>query len=435
MQRMANFDNLTGLPNRVHFHQLVDLGLAAARRNEGFGALLAIDLQRFDSVQETFGHEVGDELLRQVAQRFRQALREEDVLARVGADAFVVALLSVQRREHSGIVAQKLLAALKPGFTIEAIVLHVGANIGISVFPEDGMDTASLLQFADVAVKRLKAEGDSGYLFYSPTMNQRAKERWQIEGELRQAMARGQLLLHYQPKVSLRNGRIVGCEALIRWHHPERGMISPAHFIPVAEETGLILEVGDWVLEEACRQIRAWKDAGISVPVVSVNLSARQFDQMLPARVQAALDRHDLPASGLQLEITESLLVRGTDVVVKIMNELVALGLALSMDDFGTGYSSLAYLKKFPITTLKIDRSFVIGIPGDDNDCAIARAIVTMAQQLRQEIVAEGVETREQMHFLRQLGCDQLQGFLFSAGVTAKELLRMVQEDVRLSLD
>lgn len=435
MQRMANFDNLTGLPNRMHFHQLVDLGLAAARRNAGFGALLAIDLQRFDTVNETFGHEVGDELLRQVAQRFRQALRDEDVLARVGADEFVVALLSVQRREHSGIVAQKLLAALKPGFTIEAIVLHVGASIGISVFPEDGMDTASLLQFADVAVKRLKAEGDTGYLFYSPEMNQRAKERWQIEGELRQAMARGQLLLHYQPKVSLRNGRIVGCEALIRWQHPERGMIPPGHFIPVAEETGLILEVGEWVLEEACRQIRAWKDAGIHVPVVSVNLSARQFDPMLPARVQATLDRYDLPASTLQLEITESLLVRGTEGAIKIMNELVALGLALSMDDFGTGYSSLAYLKKFPITTLKIDRAFVIGIPGDDNDCAIARAIVTMGQQLRQEIVAEGVETREQMHFLRALGCDQLQGFLFSTAVTPQELLRLVLEDVRLSLD
>jgi diguanylate cyclase (GGDEF)-like protein/PAS domain S-box-containing protein len=435
MQRLTNFDSLTGLPNRAHFHQLVDQGLAAARRNEGCGAILTIDLRRFDTVNETFGHEIGDELLRQVAKRFRQTLRDEDVLARTAADEFVVALLSVQKREHSGIVAQKLLATLKPGFVIESIVLHVGASIGISVFPEDGMDTITLLQFADVAVKRLKAEGESGYLLYSPEMNQRAKERWQLEGELRQALAAEQLLLHFQPKVSLRNGRIVGAEALIRWMHPEKGMISPAFFIPMAEETGLILDIGDWVLEETCRQIRRWKLAGTDMPVVSVNISARQFDQLLPVRIGAALDRHGLPAACLQLEITESLLVRGTDGVVQIMNDLVAMGLVLSMDDFGTGYSSLAYLKRFPITALKIDRSFVVGIPGDDNDCAIARAIVTMAQQLRQEIVAEGVETKAQMHFLRALGCDQMQGFLFSPAVAADELARMVREDVRLNLD
>ncbi len=434
MQHLANFDSLTGLPNRAHFHRLVDQGLATARRTESFGALLAIDLQRFTTVNETFGHAIGDDLLRQVAQRFRQSLREEDVVARVGADEFVVALLSIQRREHAGIVAQKLLAALKPGFNIASVVLHVGASIGISVFPEDGMETASLLQFADVATKRLKTEGDAGYLFYSPTMNQRAKERWAIEGELRQALADGDLLLHYQPKVSLRNGRIVGAEALIRWRHPKRGMISPAHFIPVAEETGLILELGDWVAEEACRQIRAWRDAGLNAPLMSINLSARQFDELLPSRILATLDRHGLPPSCLQLEITESLLVRGTDGVVRIMNELVAIGLTLSMDDFGTGYSSLAYLKKFPITALKIDRSFVIGLPGDDDDCAIARAIVTMAQQLRQEIVAEGVETAEQMQFLRSIGCDQMQGFLFSPAVPPDELARMVREDVRLGL-
>lgn len=434
MQHLANFDSLTGLPNRAHFHRLVDQGLATARRNDSFGALLAIDLQRFTTVNETFGHAIGDDLLRQVAQRFRQSLRDEDVVARVGADEFVVALLSIQRREHAGIVAQKLLAALKPGFNIASMVLHVGASIGISVFPEDGMETASLLQFADVATKRLKTEGDAGYLFYSPTMNQRAKERWAIEGELRQALADGDLLLHYQPKVSLRNGRIVGAEALIRWRHPQRGMISPAHFIPVAEETGLILELGDWVADEACRQIRAWRDGGLNVPTMSINLSARQFDELLPNRILATLDRHDLSPSCLQLEITESLLVRGTDGVVRIMNELVAIGLTLSMDDFGTGYSSLAYLKKFPITALKIDRSFVIGLPGDDNDCAIARAIVTMAQQLRQEIVAEGVETTEQMQFLRSIGCDQMQGFLFSPAVPPDELARMVREDVRLGL-
>ncbi len=437
MQRLVNFDNLTGLPNRAHFHQLLDVGLAAGRRAENSGAVLAINLRRFDVVNETFGHVVGDELLRQLAQRFRQVVRDEDLLARIDADEFAVALLSVQRREHSGIVAQKLLATLKPAFTIESIVLHVEASIGIAVFPDDSVNAITLLQFADVAVKRLKADGDgeSGYLYYCPEMNLRAKERWQLEGELRLALQAHQLLLHYQPKVSLRSGRIVGAEALIRWMHPERGLISPANFIPIAEETGLILSIGDWVLEETCRQIRAWKSAGLDMPVVSVNLSARQFDPLLPTRIQAVLDRYDLPAACLQLELTESLLVRGTDGVVQIMNELVAIGLALSMDDFGTGYSSLAYLKRFPITALKIDRSFVTGIPDDDNDCAIARAIVTMAQQLRQEIVAEGVETKAQMRFLRALGCDQLQGFLFSPGVEAHELARLINSDVRLNLD
>jgi len=437
MQRLVNFDSLTGLPNRIHFHQLLDAGLAAGRRNGSCGAVLMIDLRRFDTVNETFGHEVGEELLRQLAHRFRQVLRDEDVLARIGADEFVVALLSVQRREHCAIVAQKLLAALKPGFVIESIVLHIGASIGVSVFPQDAMNSTSLLQFADVAVKRLKAEadGESAYLFYSPEMNQRAKERWQLEGELRQALESQQLLLHYQPKVSLRSGRIVGAEALIRWSHPERGVVFPAHFIPVAEETGLILGIGDWVLEETCRQIRAWKALGLEMPVVSVNLSARQFDPLLPRRIQAVLDRHHLPAACLQLEITESLLVRGTDGVVQIMNELVAIGVGLSMDDFGTGYSSLAYLKRFPLTTLKIDRSFVVGIPADENDCAIARAIVTMAQQLRQQIVAEGVETREQMRFLRALGCDQLQGYLFSPAVAADALAQLVRSDAHLLLD
>jgi EAL domain-containing protein (putative c-di-GMP-specific phosphodiesterase class I) len=232
--------------------------------------------------------------------------------------------------------------------------------------------------------------------------------------------------------VSLRSGRIVGAEALIRWLHPEHGMIPPGRFIPVAEETGLILDLGSWVLEEACRQLRAWLDSGLDAAPVAVNLSARQFDSQLPARLQAAVERHGIPNELLKLEITESLLVRGQENVIPIMNALAAMGFSLALDDFGTGYSSLAYLKKFPISTLKIDRSFVIGIPSDENDCAIAQAIVTMGKQLRQEIVAEGVETREQMSFLRDLGCDQLQGYLFSPPVTAEAFERMIREKKRL---
>jgi diguanylate cyclase (GGDEF)-like protein/PAS domain S-box-containing protein len=435
MQRLVNYDSLTGLPNRTFFNQLVGQALATARRNNDYGAFLSIDLNRFNSIIDTLGQAVGDELLRQVGHRFRLVLRDDDVLARVGGDEFVAALLSIQKREHSGIVAQKLLAALEPPFIIESHVVYLSASIGISVFPEDGLDTSALLRFSDVAMKRVQANGESGYLFYGPEMNQRAKEQWQLEGELRLALAAQQLLLHYQPKVSLRSGRIVGAEALIRWPHPALGMVSPGKFIPVAEETGLILEIGSWVLDEACRQIREWMDSGVEMPPVAVNLSARQFDPLLPVRIQAVLTRHGVPPERLKLEITESLLLDTSKNVVPIMNELVAMGLALAMDDFGTGYSSLSYLKKLPITTLKIDRSFVIGVPEDQDDCAIAQAIVTLGQQLRQEIVAEGIETIAQMAFLRDLGCDQLQGFLFSPAVSPLDFARMVRDDVRLRLD
>lgn len=434
MQQLVNYDSLTGLPNRTLFTQLVGQALATARRNNDCCVVIALTLNRFSSVKETLGNDATDELLRQVGQRWRHVLRDEDVLARVGDAEFVAALFSIQKREHSGIVSQKLLAALDLSFDVASHPIHMSARIGIAVFPDDGQDTASLLHYSDVAVKRLPADAVSAYLFYSPEMNQRAKEQWKLEAELRHALVSGELLLHYQPKVSLRSGRIVGAEALIRWLHPQQGMISPGKFIPVAEETGLILDIGNWVLDEACRQIRAWIDRGSQMPPVAVNLSARQFDKHLPSCLQKVLDRHDVPPDRLKLEITESLLMRDPDTVIPIMNELVAMGLALAMDDFGTGYSSLANLKRFPITTLKIDRSFVVGVPNDSNDCAIAQAIVTMGLQLRQEIVAEGIETVEQMDFLRNLGCDQLQGFLFSPGVDADTFERMVCQGDRLDI-
>lgn len=434
LQRLANYDSRTGLPNRSLLDQLVGQALTASRRNNDHGALMVIDLGRFNSINDTLGHEVGDELLRQVGRRFRQMLRDEDVLARIEGDKFVVALLNIEKREHAGIVAQKLLTTLDTPIVVDSHGLHFGANIGIAVYPEDALDTGSLIRYADVAMNRVQQSGEPGFLFYSHEMDQRAKEHLRVESQLRQALTGGELQLHYQPKVSLRSGRIVGAEALIRWRHPAQGMIAPGIFIPVAEETGLILDLGTWVLEEACRQIRAWQDEGRSMPPIAVNLSARQFDRKLPQRIQAILERHHINPELIKLEITESLLVRGAENVIPIMNELVAMGLALALDDFGTGYSSLAYLKKFPITTLKIDRAFVIGLPHEENDCAIAQAIVTMAQQLRQEIVAEGVETVEQMSFLRNLGCDQLQGYLFSPAVAAGEFEKLVREGRQLVL-
>ncbi|TFW17454.1 EAL domain-containing protein [Massilia arenosa] len=434
MQRMANYDALTGLPNRSLLNHLMNQRLAEARRNEEYGALMVVEINRIGTISDTFGHETAGDLICEIGRLFRHGLRDADILARIDGSKFAVALPDIGKREHAGIVAQKLLAALGAPIPVGEHSLQVSANIGIAVYPEDSMDMPSLMRFADVAMAKAAQGTSSGFLFYRAEMDQRAKEQMRVESELRTALREGQLELHYQPKVSLRSGRIVGAEALIRWRHPERGMISPGLFIPVAEETGLIYDIGGWVLDEACRQVAAWRNAGLTVPPVAVNLSARQFDRKLPSRVLEVLDRHRVLPEQISLEITESLLVRGTDNVIGIMNELVAMGLALALDDFGTGYSSLAYLKKFPISTLKIDRAFVVGLPHEENDCAIARAIVTMAQQLRQEIVAEGVETPEQMAFLRELGCDQLQGWLFSPALPASEYAALLSEGRRLSL-
>ncbi|HEX5756857.1 MAG TPA: EAL domain-containing protein [Arenimonas sp.] len=434
LHRLANYDAVTNLPNRSLFNQLVNQALTVARRNKDHGALLVIELARFSAINDTLGHDVGDELLVRISKLFRATLREEDVLAKLDVDKFVVALLHIEKREHAAIVAGKLLEALARPIIVDAHGLHVEAHIGIAIYPDDGKDTATLVRFADVAMTRVQQSESGGYLFYSPEMNQRAKEHLRMEHDLRGAMGNGNLQLHYQPKVSLRSGQIVGAEALIRWNDPERGAVSPGAFIPVAEQTGLILDLGAWILDEACRQLREWQDAGLSMPPVAINLSGRQFDRNLPLRIEAVLDRHGIGPDRLKLEITESLLVRGEDEVIPTMNRLVAMGIGLALDDFGTGYSSLSYLKKFPISTLKIDRSFVIGLPKEENDCAIARAIVTMAQQLRHEIVAEGVETHEQMAFLRELGCDQLQGWLFSPALPAAKLVAMVEADQRLAL-
>jgi diguanylate cyclase (GGDEF)-like protein/PAS domain S-box-containing protein len=433
MQRLANYDPLTGLPNRSLLATLMSQRMAEAVRSGEYGALLVIELHRIGTISDTLGHEVADELVREAARLFAETLRAADILARIDGSRFAVGLLQIEKREHAGIVAQKLLASLNAPVSIAGHSLQASASIGIATYPEDSTDLPSLMRFADVALAKSAQGGANGFLFYREEMDQRAKEQMRVESELRTALRDAQLELYYQPKVSLRSGRIVGAEALIRWRHPERGMIPPNVFIPVAEETGLIYELGAWVLDETCRQVRAWLDAGVAAPTVAVNLSARQFDRRLPGRMHEVLSRHGVEPSQLMLELTESLLVRGSDAVVDIMNELVAMGLALALDDFGTGYSSLSYLKKFPISTLKIDRSFVVGLPHEESDCAIARAIVMMAQQLRQEIVAEGVENAEQMAFLRDLGCDQLQGFLFSPAVPAAEFARMLQDGARRS--
>lgn len=432
LHHLAYYDELTGLPNRTLFARLVDQALMVAQRNEAAGCVLFIDLNRFKRINDTLGRRIGDELLRQVAQRLRDTLRDEDVVARLSGDEFAVGLFDIRQHFEATTVAQKLQAALDAPFFIGGHDLRVGASIGISVYPQDGSDAETLLGLADIAMERAKqldANPDRSVAFYSQDMNQGMQERMRIESGLRQALGNGELTLYYQPKFEIGTDRIVGAEALVRWVHPERGIVPPGEFIPLAESTGLIVQVGEWVLEQACAQAAIWQRAGVEPFRLAVNVSAREFTASLPGRVADTLARYQLDASWLELEITESTLMHDFERVTAIMDDIHQLGVALSLDDFGTGYSSLSYLKRFPIDTLKIDRSFTTGIPDDQSDCAIAGTIVSMAQQLGLRVIAEGVETLEQLAFLRESGCDEVQGYLYSKPLPAADFERSLREN------
>lgn len=432
LHHLAYYDELTGLPNRTLFARLVDQGLTVAQRNDGMGAVLFVDLNRFKRINDTLGRRIGDELLRQAAQRFRDTLREEDVVARLGGDEFAVGLFDIRQHFEATTVAQKLQAALDAPFMIGGHDLRVGASIGISVFPQDGGDAETLLGLADIAMERAKAtdaDPDRSVAFYSQDMNKGMQERMRIESGLRHALGNGELVLYWQPKFEIASGRIVGAEALVRWVHPQRGIVPPGEFIPLAESSGLIVQVGEWVLEQACAQAAIWQRAGLAPFRLAVNVSAREFTAALPSRVADTLLRYGLDPSWLELEITESTLMHDFERVTGIMDRITALGVALSLDDFGTGYSSLSYLKRFPIHTLKIDRSFTTGIPKDASDCAIAGTIISMARQLCLRVIAEGVETLDQLEFLREAGCDEVQGYLYAAPLPAYEFERGLREN------
>jgi len=430
----SHLDPVTQLPNRLLLTQMMGPLLAQARRSRALLAVLVIRWPRLGRLYDTLGHDSADSLLRTASARLQGTLREQDVLARLGHDSVVAVLPGLPQREHAALVAHKLVERLRPAYPVLDDEVECPGCVGVGLYPDNGEDMAVLLRCAEVAAQRASEPEAPPVAFFSAEMHERATERLRLESELRRAGPQGELHLLLQPKVSLRNGRIVGAEALLRWRHPRRGLLGPGEFVALAEETNLILDLGDWVLQEACRIVRDWNARGWRMPPVAVNVSARQFQPGLPERIDELLQRHGVAPRQLQLEVTESVMVRGADHVSPIMEELAAMGLGLALDDFGTGYSSLSYLKRFPLRTLKIDRSFVIGIPHQISDCAIARAIVTMGQQLRQEIVAEGVETVEQMRFLRALGCDQLQGYLFSPPVELDTFERMVREDHRLPL-
>jgi diguanylate cyclase (GGDEF)-like protein/PAS domain S-box-containing protein len=432
LHHLAYYDELTGLPNRTLFAKLVDQALMVAQRNEATGCVLFIDLNRFKLINDTLGRRIGDELLRQVAQRFRDTLRDEDLVAHLSGDEFAVGLFDIRQHFEATTVAQKLQAALEAPFPIEGNELRIGASVGISVYPQDGSDGESLLRLADIAMGRAKqgeSNADHNVAFYSLDMNEGMQERMRIESGLRHALGHGELVLHYQPKFEIGTGTIVGAEALVRWLHPVRGLVPPADFIALAEATGLIVQLGEWVLEEACAQAAVWQRAGLRPFRLAINVSAREFTHSLPARVADTLKRYKLDPSWLELEITESTLMHDIERVIGIMDRIHALGVALSLDDFGTGYSSLSYLKRFPIDTLKIDRSFTTGIPDDTNDCAIASAIVSMGRQLKLRVIAEGVETLDQLEFLRKCGCDEVQGYLYAAPLPAYEFERGLREN------
>jgi diguanylate cyclase (GGDEF)-like protein/PAS domain S-box-containing protein len=432
---LAQFDALTGLPNRNLFQDRLVHAMALAKRNDWPMAVLFIDLDRFKLVNDTLGHSAGDKLLKEAAERLRSCIRGSDTVGRLGGDEFAAILSELSIPSDAGLVAQKIIDVLRQPFDLDGKETYVSASIGITLYPADSDSAEALIMNADAAMYRAKEQGRNNYQFFTRDMNQRALARVQMEASLRRALDRGEFRLVFQPKAHLATGKICGFEALLRWQHPERGTVSPAEFIPVLEDTGLIVPVGEWVLRSACAQIRAWQTSGLKVPPVSVNLSPRQFEQKsLKDSVHQVLSETGVEPGLIEFEITESLLMNDPEGAARTLTSLKASGVRLSMDDFGTGYSSLGYLKRFPIDTLKIDRSFVNDISTDADDATLTRAIINLAQNLRLKVIAEGVETEDQLSFLRANGCDEMQGYLFARPTGAEECAQMMREGRKLAL-
>ena len=430
LEYQANHDALTGLPNRNLLADRITQSLANAQRYNLPVAVLFIDLDNFKFINDSLGHALGDRMLIIQAERLHKCIRSGDTVARYGGDEFVVVVSNLDRNEDAAVVAHTIQEMVSRPFTIDGHEFGITCSIGISLYPKDGRDVDSLLKNADAAMYRAKEQSRNSFQFYTSEMNDKVVERMVIEQHLRHALEMQQLVIHYQPQVELINGRIVGVEALLRWHSPELGLVSPDRFIPLAEETGLIVPIGEWVLKSCCQQNKAWQDAGLTPLTVSVNLSARQLQKKdLSAVIAGILRETGLHPRFLELEIVESMVMKNVESAVAIMKELKGLGIQLSMDDFGTGYSSLSYLKRFPFDRLKIDLSFVRDIIIDPESAAIARTIISMAHNLNLRAVAEGVETEEQLAYLRLHGCDEIQGYYVSPPVTARELEVLLRRD------
>lgn len=425
---LANYDMLTRLPNRVQFRDRLYEAVTERRGTRGSMAVLFIDLDRFQRVNDTLGHDVGDQLLMTVASRINAAAAAEaDTIARIGGDEFAIIQTRLPNSEAAASLARKVIDAVRKPVDLDGIEVQVGANVGIAIYPQDGEDPDHLIKNADMAMYRAIRSETESYFFFSNEMNDEARLRLGLEGDLRRAVENGDLELYYQPQMDVKTRRIVGVEALLRWNHPVQGMISPASFIPVAEDSGLILPIGEWVLHEAILQRQAWADAGLPPITMAVNISAVQFRQQdLVGYVRRTLALTGGDATWLELELTESMLMQDAAAAVRILQELSDIGAKLAIDDFGTGYSSLSYLKQFPVDKLKLDQSFVHHLPGDTNDAVIARATINLGHSLGLEVIAEGVETEEQFAYLRSEGCDVVQGFLFGRPMPAKDLAAML---------
>jgi diguanylate cyclase (GGDEF)-like protein/PAS domain S-box-containing protein len=440
IHRLAYYDALTHLPNRSLFQDRLHTALQSAERQKSWVVLMFLDLDRFKPINDSLGHAAGDRMLKEMATRLLGCVAEDDTVARMGGDEFTLLLqpranreIALNRAIH---VAEQILASLVKPFVLEGREFFVTASIGIALSPQDGNELSQLMKNADTAMYHAKERGKNNFQFYQADMNASALERLELESDLRHALEQNEFVLYYQPQFSGDGKRLTGAEALLRWRHPRRGLVPPGDFIPVLEELGLVVDVGDWVISEACRQLKAWHQARVRVPKVSVNISARQFsDGQLGTRIATILKETGLPPACLELELTESILMREVSEAMQILAGLKNLGLSIAVDDFGTGYSSLNYLKQFPIDVLKIDRTFVDGLPSGEQDAQIARAIIAMAHSLNLAVIAEGVETHEQLDFLREHGCDEVQGYLFGRPMPASRFEAQFSNDALFMLD
>jgi diguanylate cyclase (GGDEF)-like protein len=430
VQFLAFYDALTGLPNRRLLQDRLNQALASARRQKNKLGLLFLDLDRFKDINDSLGHSVGDLLLQEVAERLKAWGREQDTVARLGGDEFLIALTHVKDTPDAAVAAERLMDAMTAEFVIQGHSLNVSCSIGISIFPEHGADCETLIKNADAAMYSAKADGRNNFRFFTEDMNAQAVERLTLESGLRSALAQEQLFLMYQPQMDIATGRITGLEALLRWQHPELGLVPPDRFIRIAENIGLIVPIGEWVLRTACSQARKWQDEGIPAVSVAVNVSAVQFRQEgFCGLIQRVLHETGLAPQYLELELTESLLLANADLMLSVVQELKAMGVTLAIDDFGTGYSSFSYLRQFRVSKLKIDRVFIRDVAVNPDDAAITTAIISMAKSLRLKVIAEGVETEAQMSFLRAHQCDEIQGYYFSKPLAVDKVAGKLRGD------
>jgi diguanylate cyclase (GGDEF)-like protein len=426
IQKMATHDSLTALPNRALFNETLGHALAQAARHGRSLAIFFLDMDRFKNINDTLGHGVGDRVLQEAARRLAGAMRESDLVARLGGDEFVVLVEDFADSADLSEVAEKILAGFEPTFTIDGHELGLSASIGICTFPQDGADVQALLSNADIAMYRAKEQGRNRFCFYAAELNHLSQERLALEAGLRHALERGEIEIFYQPKIAFGHGRVTGVEALIRWRHPQHGLLAPDRFVPLAEETGAIIPIGYWTMRRVCERARRWHDQGMPLSV-AVNLSASQFHEpALVSRLAEIIKSTGVLAHALELEITESMVMRDPERAVGVMVALRSMGVRLSIDDFGTGHSSLGYLKRFPINQLKVDRSFVRDLPHNGDDVAITRAVIAMAHSLKMSVVAEGVEYQDQFDLLRDEGCDEFQGFYCRPPLEEAELMRFL---------